>query len=570
MRMRDSRSRSQILFSLLPEQTVDLKGRIWKVTEWASPEYLQVDDRRMRAALIGELEHWRGRDSGFAQGIRSGLELHVRSLNMDAGVLVKEFPKTFQCKTCRVVSDSRRQCAHCAGRSFGQLPFVGYHDCGRSYEPRIAACPKHKMARINRAYSARAADIRFDCPVCGLQLQKGLGVRPCDCGSGVILYLPHRAGSVYQSQMLTLVNPASRDAVQRLMDRGGPDGSLRRAITGSGIDAADATSYADLKARLHGLPPEVQDSLLQQAVDSGAVRPPEADPDFSAVPESNLQVARESAFEVDLAFDGGRLDITELRDAKDDAEPHRESVRTRYARALESAGLMKVELADSFPILRAAYGYTRGSKADVAVLQPFRAKRGGYLLLADNGITEALFFQLDPQRLHRWLARRHQGFAPAASEAGARLDILRVATVPSRFSDPSGMPGDSLVTLLHSMSHRLIRRLSVLAGIDREALGEHLIPSHGAFFIYAQPRGEFVLGGLQAVFESELDRLLSDVVQAEHRCALDPGCVEARGACPACLHLGEPVCRWFNRRLDRKVLFGQSGYWSDVLSIRRQ
>ena len=28
----------------------------------------------------------------------------------------------------------------------------------------------------------------------------------------------------------------------------------------------------------------------------------------------------------------------------------------------------------------------------------------------------------------------------------------------------------------------------------------------------------------------------------------------------ACLHLGEPSCRWFNRFLDRSSLFGEQGF----------
>jgi hypothetical protein len=54
--------------------------------------------------------------------------------------------------------------------------------------------------------------------------------------------------------------------------------------------------------------------------------------------------------------------------------------------------------------------------------------------------------------------------------------------------------------------------------------------------------------------------LLANVVDREHRCALDPGCARGAGACLACLHVGEPSCRYFNTYLDRKSLFGQSGY----------
>jgi len=89
---------------------------------------------------------------------------------------------------------------------------------------------------------------------------------------------------------------------------------------------------------------------------------------------------------------------------------------------------------------------------------------------------------------------------------------------------------------------------------------EYLVPAHLGFFVYAAARGDFVLGGLQAVFESNLDTLLDAVVDAEHRCPLDPGCSRGSGACSACVHLGEPSCRYFNRFLNRTVLFGPKGY----------
>ena len=90
--------------------------------------------------------------------------------------------------------------------------------------------------------------------------------------------------------------------------------------------------------------------------------------------------------------------------------------------------------------------------------------------------------------------------------------------------------------------------------------GNNLIPEHLAFIIYANTRGDFVLGGLQALFENDLDRALHAVVEGERRCALDPGCREVGSACMACMHVGEPSCRYYNRSLTREALFGPNGY----------
>jgi len=70
-----------------------------------------------------------------------------------------------------------------------------------------------------------------------------------------------------------------------------------------------------------------------------------------------------------------------------------------------------------------------------------------------------------------------------------------------------------------------------------------------------------VLGGLQALLESELHMLLDALVDDEHRCALDPGCEDNGAACAVCLHLGEPSCSMFNTALSRKALAGGQGYF---------
>jgi len=210
------------------------------------------------------------------------------------------------------------------------------------------------------------------------------------------------------------------------------------------------------------------------------------------------------------------------------------------------------------------YGYTRGG-GDPATsrLVPFRRPRGGYRLHGDLAETEALFFRLDPVMVAAWLSKRGHALSSAASQgpSQARIAILESAVIPPPGDEPdSPTVGSDLVTLVHSYAHRLIRRAAVYAGIDRDALAEYLVPLHLGFFVYAAARGDFVLGGLQAVFETELDTLLTAAIDSEHRCPLDPGCSRGAGACLACLHLGEPSCRYFNTYLDRKVLFGSDGY----------
>ena len=166
-----------------------------------------------------------------------------------------------------------------------------------------------------------------------------------------------------------------------------------------------------------------------------------------------------------------------------------------------------------------------------------------------------------PTRVADWLQRRGFALRPWDSEREARIAILEAVSIP-RPGEPEdpGDPGSALLTLVHSYAHRFIRPAAVPAGTDRNALSELLVPLHLGFYVYAASSGDFVLGGLQAVFESDLHGLLAAVVHDEHRCPLDPGCLHSGGACMACLHLGEPWCRYYNRFLDRSTLHGPGGY----------
>ena len=127
--------------------------------------------------------------------------------------------------------------------------------------------------------------------------------------------------------------------------------------------------------------------------------------------------------------------------------------------------------------------------------------------------------------------------------------------------DRDGSIDQELFMLVHSYAHRAMRIGAKFAGIERSALAELLVPLHLGFFVYASPRGDFVLGGLQSVFESRLHDYVGAIVNDERRCPMDPGCGKATGACPACLHVGEPSCRWFNQLLDRRTLFGDAGFF---------
>lgn len=366
----------------------------------------------------------------------------------------------------------------------------------------------------------------------------------------------HRAAAVYTPRDVVLINPASKAQARRLADAGGERAALTwiaDGMTADWVDRMEGGEAAAIRREFErlGLPPD----RIAAAIAAAGVQ--EKQPKEVVCAALVSERARAEAGQVALATSEARLTIDELL-ARAPASLQ-ERYGTKYPAALANTKLQRVDMIDRFPILTGHYGWTRGGQdPGQSRLRVFKDK-SSFVVHGDLGATEALLFRLSPTAVRKWLAVRGHGIAEADNDRGAYEAILAAIG-----SDPDQSPVAQDVTMLvHSISHRVIRHAAFFAGIDRNALSELIFPMTLCFVMYAVPRGGFVLGGLQALFENDLHDLLEKVVHDESRCALDPGCAaNPKGAaCAVCLHLGEPSCRMYNTALDRRAMFGTSGYF---------
>lgn len=571
-----TRSGSQILRTFLPQQTADIKAGIYRVVEWSGARPIVVDQEIVSRRLLRETGPWarQGNDNSFAADLRSGARIEVVELDDRRGVTVQRFPEVWLCRACRRVGKQRSRDCRCGVRRWGQLHFVGFHTCGALVEPWIKRCPQHDDVMLISPRSAQAKDIRFICPTCNNELMKGLGFRPCACGQGNVMWNVHKARSVYVPRGAVIVNPPRPERMKELLAVGGPRKALSWLVEGMSAPSPILMEGKPTRGTFidnliqQGMDREFAEKAAALAEESGQLAPADGSDDIDALSPARRREAEHEAVDVAMALAETRTPTISLANAHGVEAVLAARYTNDYPAAIAHAGLAAVDLAERFPVLNIMYGYTRGGgDAGSTRLVPFRDPRGGYRLHGDLSETEALFLRLDPVRVAQWLlSRGHtlQGFTPQDDDARrARVAILETAVIPESHDEPPAPTvGSDLLTLVHSFAHRLIRQTAVYAGIDRDAIAEYLVPLHLGFFIYAAARGDFVLGGLQAVFETELSNLLDAVVDGEHRCALDPGCARGAGACLACLHIGEPSCRHYNTYLDRKCLFGQAGYFT--------
>ncbi|WP_175752469.1 hypothetical protein [Burkholderia anthina] len=568
--MKEKRSASQVLFGYLPEQTVDLQHGVWKIKDWRTPLVRNdIDDASLREAIKRQVAPWRnqGTDGGFYAALQSGAKIETVTLDIDNGVEVEPFPRSWRCNFCGRLHDTPDANCKCGKKAAkGQMFFVGYHEtCGALKAPSIPRCSIHNEIAVQFPGTASATEIRFFCPVCNITVRQGFGFAKCSCGQGSLTYQPHRAASVYTPRAVVIVNPPSKEKIRAVTEGGGPPKALKWIVDGMKTRTMEEqpATRESLRQSLvsQGLPHEMIERMLDLAGQAGSSAV-EAD---VPLPDSTRADAEAQAVIIALAMSNSRVTVGDLVDGSDAHPELGDLYRTEYPRAMAAAHVEGVELVERFPVLTGQFGYTRGKHEPGATrLMPFRS-RSGYRVYADIAETEAFFIRLDPIRVATWLAQRGHVLPEWTDARSARVAILKSATLPDAWSARSQDIGADLLELVHSYTHRFLRIAATFAGIDRNALSELLVPLHLGFFVYAAARGDFVLGGLQAVFETELHHLLNAVVREERRCPLDPGCRDTGGACVACLHVGEPSCRYFNRYLTRDTLFGRSGYLSAEL-----
>jgi hypothetical protein len=561
-----TRGLSQVLFSFLPDQTADLEGGVWQVTNWSDARFVPVDDDVVRREVARAAYPWTAAkaDSGLADHLLARREMQVVTPS-DSGIEVSRFPELFRCKNCGRLSNSNDGNCQCGSHARAQLAFVAFHRCGRAETPWIPTCATHKQVRLRALPGTiRTGDLIFDCPVCGQEIRRGFPFLKCDCNwGGTLEYNVHRAAVVYTPRTTVIVNPPDPAVAAQLRAPAAADLTLRWALGGmrekGPLDSAPSIDGFVAMFEAQGF-----DSQTAQAMAEAAAAQAGAQISTGAADLELADDAKEEAFEAALklayAVSGGRVRLDEL--VARSGPGARARYEQLYPPAIHDAGLAEVELLETFPVLTTVFGYTRGeAAAGRSTLRPFRASDGSVRMHAIKAETEGLLFRLDPLRVASWLAARgHLGVVPSDPFA-ARLAIIRSSEIPSAGEDPAlATPGADLLRLIHSLSHRVIRKISAFAGIEREALSEYLVPLHLAFVVFAASRGDFVLGGLQALFENDLDKALREVVHGEPRCALDPGCTRNGSACAVCLHVGEPSCRYYNQFLARTTLFGAGGY----------
>ena len=267
-------------------------------------------------------------------------------------------------------------------------------------------------------------------------------------------------------------------------------------------------------------------------------------------------------------------------------------------------GLVDLRVVQALPILLSGIGYTRyyaspgditdtegGENGQSVVLRPYNSSNEKIPIYVARNTTEALLYSLDPWRLAAFL-EVNLGISlpnePMTSTSAVRawllskLDrLIRLGEshfVLRSYEKDTGIEVNEISALifgvLHTISHVLKATAHRYVGIDDDSLAEYLFPAHTSGLLYVSSHVSFTLGGLDAVFRTNLMPWLGSARDYAGQCSFDPVCARSGGACSACLY-PKFGCAYFNRTLSRAFLFGGNvpgrqqaleGFWTPAVS----
>lgn len=521
------------------------------------------------------------------------------------------FPLTLECGKCRTAyvlpeqpepGQTLANCPRCGGEPHNQLQHIFVHNCGYMVPfvppPRCSHC-SGTFFRLEQ--SNRFRDFRWICqnPICKAPQDISRACNEPNCqyrDNPMMRANVHTASEAYIPHGVKVVNPPLPEHRERSQRPnfiiatvghwlGLCKGEDKERII-AGKTAAQDPEKIKLLEVLREFSPERAAEMEKEifsSVDANTLR--EAIAEKLALDKNEVEVVlTQFSSQLDTyerTKGKNRIRISELKSRTE--SPARRALYDHYNQVLASAGLVPedVFLVPDFPVIELAVGYSRGSsEPGQADLRAYRDRIGKgqaekTLFYAHPQRTEALVFGVDPERIERWLgANGHNVEHQIAAAGGFRLWFAHYLTVIGDVAAHSydgtaseWLASQSVMRLMHTMSHQFIRALSVDSGFAETSLSEHFFPYNLSFAIYPRARGEFVIGGLRTVLEQNLNEIVERAMDND-QCIYDPNCYVSKGADHGCLFLPETACTFWNRNqlLSRWDLFGgpsgQVGYWA--------
>lgn len=593
------RSRTQTLFSYLPNTVFFHEAGVIVKAHSISGEELSGSVNR--SVLLREIDSylraWEPEDRG---GLPLPSEAGNEEFRIVSPALVRwdVWPLVFECsrENCRRIRTFIRledvknnpRCRFCRGR-LRQLRYISTHACGALREMFVPKCAQDPSHGYDHVYFDDTGSFRtsvFRCRACGGSVIRRTAQSPCQCGAfegpdgrSIMRAFTVRDTRAFYSHYVTLINLQSPNfaRLQGHPSRGeiaigsylGVVGSVAAALRqadreghGGGSQRLSADEWGKREAQLRQLG-GLKESEISAIRDQLGPLPNELSAIKAVGPAVVSLGGQMRLLERALLFDRDEvarisLDYIEADALRQGRTPVVQSVRRAMSRA-QKLGIEEVAVTWNFPIALASFGYTRTVRERGAGRIRGFAQQGRYdgktPVFAVASDTEAVLVTLSARRVLEWLTDQGDWLEVPTEDRKCREAILQVFA--NRESVPA--PAEKVETLLHSISHVLLRALDDgQIGFAESSLAEWLVPETLTFALYVNNLKSYTLGALWTLLTNRAEQWLARGYEAIWSCENDPLCHQRRPrACERCLFTSFG-CPRFNGQLSRELL---QGFW---------
>ena len=199
---------------------------------------------------------------------------------------------------------------------------------------------------------------------------------------------------------------------------------------------------------------------------------------------------------------------------------------------------------------------------------------------------EGIFFSFDNEKLSEWernttVQKRCNAIIESYAYHSAPDEPEKQKEIMMRFNPR--------FLLLHTLSHLIIKTVSMLSGYNEPSLQERIYwdnKDRNGILIYTSGSSEGSLGGLVRLGKADqFERILKDALQRSLTCSRDPICNDSDpirdsksyqlskthqlsgSSCHSCCIVAETSCMFFNQFLDRWMIKDEDGgFFTDFLN----
>lgn len=617
-----SRGKSQSLYKYLPDSWIDFsvrgkyrKNYIAHVERWNSEKLTEINKKRL-IRLVNQAVHSFASQAHPGCSVEPtsgfGAELTVDTCDVltpkaggeERGIIAQISPLTFYCKKChkvhqfRNVEDYKRntKCRNCKTVELTQMRQIYYCKCGWATAEHPAYCRTHKWENIywygGYDFVCKSCNtkipMRQKCKICGNMLNPHPALDPAQYFTFNFSFvdlidekIEDFISNTDYGAYITIaywMRDLSDEEFADIIEKGivsDPDTYQKKYesfynlfVSSLGEDMAKIAAKQAADKECGNQYSDVIAKLKQQL----------------CVPLDEIKRFAEMLIEYDMVEKSE--DISTLEDAKEVAQLLNTNANPDdFDWTAKKFGIADTKVCGDIPFISCSYGYTREkSQYEEGVqLRAFKEEKGGKKnVYATKLRTEGVLFEFDRKRIIQWLLKNEYLSSSEAPNMDDEKDIktwfvnnihLGAITTFSEI-DPNFESLTSYVySLIHSLSHLLVKAAAELCGLNKDSISEYIFPGIPAMMIYCQNSQGFNLGALFNVFEAYFDKWIAGAAAKAEKCVFDPICIERYRACTGCLFLNEVSCQHFNQDLNRRLVIGYYdkiekkktyGFWEEL------